>query len=180
MNHLQLVALGLGGLGLAGGAWALRSPETAQRFWRELPRNQTLGRFLMLVNVVWALFLFHKMKLGDWDWIKRVVYVSSPLIYWLIIRQANHYLGARSVALFLILAAKPVVNICFLRDESSRLVITTLAYLWVAAGICIVAVPHWMRDLIAFFQASPERWRRSCQIKIAASLTLIALAFFVY
>ena len=180
MNHLQIVALGLGGLGLAGGAWALRSPEVAQRFYRELPRNEKLGRVLMVVNVVWSLYLFHLMRLGGWEWIKPIVYAASPLIYWLIISQANHYLGARSVALFLILAAKPIVNICFLRDESSRLVITTLAYLWVALGICFVAAPHWMRDLIAFFQSRPDRWAWGCRMKMAGGAALIALAFLAY
>jgi len=180
MNNLRIVALILGGLGVAGGAWALCFPDVAQRFFRELPRNQTLGRILMAVNVAWALWLLEPMRLGEWEWIKRVLYVLGPVFYLLIIFYARNYLGARSVALFLILAAKPVVNICFLRDEPSRLAVTTLAYLGVAAGICLVAVPHWMRDLFSFFRARPERWAWGCRMKIAMGAALIALAFLAY
>jgi hypothetical protein len=82
--------------------------------------------------------------------------------------------------LFLILAAKPVTQICFLRDEPSRLVLTTLAYFWVALGICFFSAPHWMRDVIAFWQARPSRWIWGCRSKVAFGALLIGLALFAF
>lgn len=180
VNALQMVALGLGGVGVVAGMWAQKFPERTQEFCRGFPRNERIGRVLMLVDMAWSLYLFHKMNLGGWNQIKPVTYALSPLIYWFIITYVNQYLGARSLALFLILAAKPLVWICFLRDEPSRLVITTLAYVWVVLGICFFAAPHWLRDVIHFWQASPGRWAFGCRAKVVAGLGLIALGLFVY
>ncbi len=180
MNALKMVALGLGGIGVVGGAWALRFPKEAQDFLRKLPRNEMVGRVLMLVDVAWSIWLFNKMDLGGWNWAKQPVTVLSPFIYLYIIFLVNNYLGARSLALFMILLAKPVVNICFLRDEPSRLVITTLAYVWVVAGICIFSVPHWLRDWIGYWEASATRWAWGCRAKVAFGCLLIALGIFAY
>jgi hypothetical protein len=179
-HALSAVALCLGVFGLVGGIWALRSPDSAQRFCRGFPRNENIGRILILIDLVWSLLLLEMMNLGGWNQYKKIVYGLSPIIYIYIIRYVNHYLGARSLALFLILAAKPVVIICFLRDEPSRLILTTLAYIWVAMGMCFVAAPHWMRDLIAYFTASPVRWEWGSRLKVAASGCLLALGLFVY
>lgn len=180
MNALQLIALGMGGLGVGTGSWMLRSPQAAQRFLRQLPRNERVGRVLMAVNVAWSLWLFNQMNLYSWNARKPIVLWLGPLIYWFIIRYVNQYLGARSLAWLLILAAKPVLNVCLLRDEPSRLVVTVLACLWVVLGICFFCAPHWFRDWIAFWQATPGRWTWGCRSKVAFGGGLILLALFVY
>ena len=177
---LRAVSLCLGAVATGGGLWALWSPEVASRFCRELPRNQRVGRIVMLVDVVWVLWVFQPMRLGGWEWVKPILLYSSPVIYWFIVTHVNNYLGARSVAIFLILLAKPVVNIAFLYDTPARLVLVLIAYLWVAAGICFVAAPHWMRDLVAILQARPERWAWSCRAKVACGILLLALGFFAF
>ena len=175
-----MIAVGIGGLGVAGGVWSLRFPQKAQRFCRELPQNEEIGRVLMLINVVWSLILFNQMDLGGWNRVKPVIYALSPLIYWFIIRYVNNYLGARSLAWFLILVAKPVVKICYLRSEPSSLVLTTLAYIWVIMGIIFFSVPHWFRDWMAFWQANPNRWTWGCRSKVVLGCGLIALGIFIY
>ncbi|MDD2710953.1 MAG: hypothetical protein PHV34_23495 [Verrucomicrobiae bacterium] len=177
MNDLQILFLGLGMLCLAVALWAWSSPGTVLRFLQELPRNQALGKFLMLVNTVWALWLFHLMRLGDWDIYKQIILYAGPLIYWFIITHVTNYLGARSAGLLLILAAKPLLKICFLHDEPLRLVIVIIAYLWVLAGITLVAAPHWLRDFANFLGSKPKLWRWNCQLKAASGITLIILAF---
>lgn len=189
MNALQVVSLTLGGFGIVSGTCSLRFPHETQQFLQKLPRNETMGRLLMLINVAWSLYLFDQMDLGHWEKLylfgielktKLVVYVLSPFLYWFIIRYVNHYLGARSLAWFLILAAKPITRICFLSDEPARLVMTTLAYLWVILGILIFSVPHWLRDGLAFWQANSTRWIWGCRVKIILGGCLIALGLFAY
>lgn len=191
MNQLQAIALGIGLAGIATGFWGLYQIDHAQRFLRELPRNQMIGRILMAVDVAWSLYLFTKMDLGNsrfsflgvltsWNQLKQLVYLIGPLIYFFIIIYVNQYLGARSIAFFLILIAKPVLWVCFMRDETSRLVITTLAYLSVVMGIFFFAIPHWMRDMIHFWQANPSRWALGCKGKILFGACLVGLAVFAY
>jgi hypothetical protein len=191
MNALQGVSLLLGTLGGAAGIWSLTDREGAQRFLKNLPRNQKIGRVLMAVNVVWSLYLLGKMNLGGWNWIRPPLNPGAPnfiiwcflafAIWWFIITYVNQYIGARSIALLLILAAKPILSICFLHeDQPWRLVITTIAYIWIIKGICIFSVPHWMRDIVAYSAASPKLWDRSCYVKIGCSVVLLLLGFFVY
>jgi len=180
MNALQMIALGLGMAGLAASLWSMSFPQQAQKFFSAFPRNETIGRVLMLIDVAWCMWLLDKMNLGSWNEKKTIAYAISPFLYLLIITQVNHYLGARSLALLLILAAKPVVWVCFLRAEPSSLVLTTLAYLWVVMGICFFAAPHWLRDCVNFWCASPSRWTWGCRLKMTFSAALICLGLFVY
>lgn len=180
MNPLQLTALGVGAIGALTALWGLKSPESAKRFFRELPRNESIGRILILIDTIWSLYLLGKLNLGDWNWIKSVVYLLSPVIYFYIIFYVNHYLGARSFALLLILAAKPVLWLCFLRDDPARLVMVSIAYLWIIFGICIFSAPHWLRDIIAYFESNSQRWDWSCRAKFVFGLALVALGIFVY
>jgi hypothetical protein len=180
VNTLRFIALGVGAVSITKALWGLNSPESAKRFLRELPRNETVGRILMLIDTIWALYLLGKLNLGDWNWIKPVVFTLSPVIYFYIIFFVNHYLGARSLALLLILAAKPVLWICFLRDDPARLIMTSIAYLWIIMGICFFSAPHWLRDCIAFFESNPRRWDWGCRTKFVFGLSLVALGIFVY
>ena len=192
MDALKIVALLVGGFGLTGGVLALQFPNSMQAFLRRLPRNEALGRILIAIDLVWSIYLYRQWKfeiqwkplgiipLHIFDPKEPGIYFLAPLIYLFIIWYVNHYLGARSVALLLILAAKPVIQICFLSDEPWSLVMTTLAYLWVVAGICFVSAPHWMRDLIHFWQGNGARWKTWCWIKMIMGAGILALGLFVY
>jgi len=177
MTPFQILSFFIGGIALSVGFWSLQSPETAQRFSKSLPRNVWIGRVLLLIDMGWSLFLLNKMSLGDWDRLKPYAYALSPVVYWFIITYVNNYLGARSVGLFLILVAKPVLFICFLSESPWSVVGAALAYCWVVIGICIVAVPHWMRDLTNFWCATPKRWTLACGLRMVLGVFLIFIGF---
>ncbi|MCC7519686.1 MAG: hypothetical protein IT578_10945 [Verrucomicrobiae bacterium] len=180
MNALFLLSAGLGLLGLACGAWSLGRPEEARRFLRGLPRNLWLGRILFAADVIWAMVLLDRMDLGSLNAWKAIAFWASPAIYFYAIFRLDDYLGAQALALFLVLAAKPVLWICFLRDEPARLVLVFLAYAWAVAGGVFFCAPHWLRDLIALAEATPTRWKALARLKLAggALLLLLAVAFF--
>src|SRR5689334_3799532 len=114
---LPAVAIIAGLINVAGGWWALQSPQNAQQFMRELPRNQTLGRVLIGVDLVWSLYLYYESRLELGGYLEFFsphepgIYLLSPFIYFFIVKYVDNYLGARSVALFLLLVAKPVLVI---------------------------------------------------------------------
>jgi hypothetical protein len=180
MNYLKLIALFLGAIGILGGIWGLLRPGIVQRFLREFPRNEIIGRIFIFIDMVATLYLLHHQDLGSWNWIKGAVYWLSPLIYFYIIFYVKDYLGARGLAWFLVLVAKPVLWVCFMRDEPARLVVTTLAYMWIIIGLCTAAAPHWLRDGIAFWQVSSKRWISGCWAKIGLSTALLVLGIFFY
>lgn len=180
MNMLRLLAAGLGLLGLASGGWALKRPEDARRFLRELPRNQWIGRVLLAVDLVWALVLLDRMDLGGLNAWKTAAYWASPFLYFYVVLRLNEYLGAQAVALFLVLAAKPILWVCFQRDEPARLVLVVLAYAWAVAGAVFFCAPHWLRDLVALAEATPSRWKALARLKLAGGGFLLLLALFAY
>lgn len=185
---LKTLALALGGGGVVGGLWALRFPQQVQGLLRSVPRHVWLGRLLILVDVVWAIWFLNQMELGEWNWLKappsypkRWGYYGVVILgYLYIVLLLDDYIGARGLGIFMILLAKPVLAICFLRDETSRLVLTTLAYVWVVAGLCFFCAPHWLRDWIGWWSATERRWGLGCRAKIAFGCVLLALAIFAY
>lgn len=186
LSSFQNLALGLGGLGIACGLFARRHSETAQRLMRALPRNQAIGGALMLVNVIWSIILLcglelhgkiyvRGMDLGEWNFIKSYLLYGSPALYLFILFFVNDYIGARAIAWFMILVAKPILSICFVSDHPLKLVIVTIAYLWIILGIGIFSVPHWMRDLVLISQRNPKRWVLQYRIGLALSCLLVGI-----
>jgi hypothetical protein len=180
MNWLKIIALLLGTIAISTGIWALVSPEQVKRVLKDLPRNQTLGRLLMAINFALITYVLYHTDLRDWNWIKRPFFVLALPIYIFVISLVNHYLGARSIALFLLIIADPVLQVCFLREERSSLVITTLAYIWITLGICFFAVPHWFRDWISIWTSSAARIAWGGRFRIALGVCLILLGLFAY
>jgi hypothetical protein len=78
------------------------------------------------------------------------------------------------------LMAEPLLDAAFFRYESSRLVLTVLAYLLVVLGLTWVMVPYKLRDQIAWFSKSPARWRGVHGFVFAYGATLIALGLLSY
>jgi hypothetical protein len=180
MNWLKIIALLLGILSIATGIWALYSPDQVRRVLKNLPRNQTVGRVLMAINLILITYVLYHSDLRDWNWIKLPFFVLALPIYIFIISLVNQYLGARSIALFLLIVADPVLRVCFLREEPSSLVITTIAYIWITLGICFFMVPHWFRDWISFWTCVESRIKWSGRARVILGISLILLGVFAY
>lgn len=180
MNALRILSVGLGLLSLGSGVWCLKQQEAARRFLRKLPRNQAIGRVVFAADVIWAMALLSQMDLGSLNAWKPLAYWGSPFLYFYVVLRLNEYLGAQAVALFLVLAAKPVLSVCFPRDEPARLVIVALAYAWAVAGSVFFCAPHWLRDLVSACENRPAYWKKIAQIKLAGGAILLALAFLAF
>jgi hypothetical protein len=57
------------------------------------------------------------------------------------------------------LAAEPIISAAFLRPESWRLLLVTLAYIWLTLGMFWVGKPYLLRDQITWLTKSILRWR---------------------
>jgi len=189
MNHLKWLALGIGAFLVVVGWWCLQAPTHSKRVAVGVPRNVMLGRVLMLIDACWSIWLLNKMEIGFFDgtglggflgiFVKHW-WLGGLLVYLFVIFYVDHYLGARSIGLFLILAARPILWICFLRNEPSRLVLVVIAYLCILWGMCIVSAPHWLRDAIAYFEKTPQRWSCAARAKIVLGFVLIGLGLLAY
>jgi len=180
---LSAIATFLGSAALVLSVWALNHMEAYQKFLKEMPRNQSWARWLLLINVVWSAPLtanfLHSMEFPGWT--RTLVYfLAAPGVFLLIFFRVNQYMGARMVGWLMILMAKPVLYACLVRDERSKFVLVVLAYYWIIAGMWMIAAPHLFRDLIGLYLDQPKLLRKSLQFKGAFGVALIALALFVY
>jgi hypothetical protein len=180
---LSAIAAFLGSSVLILCIWALKHLDAYQKFLKDLPRNQTWARWLLLVNVVWSAPLtanfLQSMEFPSWTR-PAVYFFIAPAAFLLILFKVNQYLGARMVGWTMILLAKPVLYACLVRDEPGKFVLVVLAYLWIIMGMLIIAAPHFYRDFIQLYLDRPSLLRRSLKIKSAFGVLLIALALFAF
>jgi hypothetical protein len=180
---LRTIAILIGLLSLIGSAWALNSTASFEKFLQGLPRNQTWSRALRLINVIWSTPLtanfLRSMEVPD-QFLWMVYFIAAPVAFLYILRYVNNYLGARMVGWLMILAAKPILFACLVRNEPSKFVLVVLAYYWIITGMLMVAAPHFLRDIIAFYLEKPKLLRRMLQLKSAFGVLLIAMGLFIY
>ena len=58
-----------------------------------------------------------------------------------------------------LLAAQPLLESAFLREENSRLLLVVLCYVWIVTGMFWVGMPYTLRDQIGWVTASEDRWK---------------------
>ena len=73
----------------------------------------------------------------------------------------------------LVLAAEPMLEAAFLRPETSRLLVVTLAYVWAVLGMFYVGTPYVLRDQIAWLSKSPQRWTGAAIAGLAYGIAVL-------
>ena len=80
----------------------------------------------------------------------------------------------------LLLAAEPLLDAAFFRYETSRLVLTVLAYIFIVFGLIWVTMPYMLRDQITWLSKRAGRWRGVHALAFIYGGALIGLALFYY
>ncbi|MBV9463677.1 MAG: hypothetical protein JO317_05555 [Verrucomicrobiae bacterium] len=180
---LRFIAATLGVVTLIVTAWGLGAPDSFRRFLVDLPRNRTWASGLLVINVAWSAPLtanfLRSMEVNP-QWIGLVYWVLAPLAFVYILAFVHNFLGARMLAWFLLLCAKPILLACLVRDTPAKFVLVVLAYYWIFAAMFIVAAPHLFRDLLLLFAERPPLLRKAMLVKGAFGVALIALAIVAY
>jgi uncharacterized Tic20 family protein len=103
-----------------------------------------------------------------------------PIGYGLVLRFVGEFLAVRALGILCLLAAEPLLDAAFLRYETSRLVVTVLAYLLILAGLFWVAIPYVLRDQINWTTRSTFRWRCLHVIALIYGCVILTFAFTHY
>ena len=163
-------------LGLPG----LFQPRAVQNFARRLQRSLLAGVILLTIDLIWAFWLLSTMEMGEFSGFRRFLLVGLPVGYLLVLRFLEEFLAVRALGILCLLAAEPLLDAAFFRDEGSRLVVTVLAYLLVIAGLFWVTMPYLLRDQINWSAGTERRWRLLHVAAVACGATIIALAITQY
>ena len=148
----------------------------AQRF----PRSRVAGVSLLTADLVWSFWLLATMEMGEFSAFRRPLLIALPIGYVLVLRFVDEFLAVRALGILCLLAAEPLLDAAFLRYETSRLLVTVLAYLLIIAGLFWVTIPYLLRDQINWSARSAVRWRFIHGIALFYGVVILALAITVY
>lgn len=177
---LQTVGLLVGALLVAGHAIALLHARGVQQLLRRLPRSRGAGIVLLTLAAAWAFGLEAQIDLGEFTSYREVFLGVIAAGYVLTLVFVPEFLAVRALGMLCLLAAEPVVEAAFLHPQTSRLLLTALAYLWAVLGIFWVGKPYLLRDQIAWLTGSEGRWRVAALGGIAYGCALLAAALTQY
>lgn len=173
---LQSVGIAVGVLLLLGHAVAWVGGPTAMASAKSFPRSRVAATLLLIAAAVWAFLLVQDIDLGEFSRLRQVMLmgiVAGAILAWLYVEE---FLAARALGMLLLLAAEVLLESAALRTEPSRLLLVTLAYAWVLAGLFFVGMPYLLRDAVTLATASTRRWRLACLGGVAYGAALLVCA----
>ena len=179
---LDLYTMGLlvGALLILVHAVALIHGEGARALLRRFPRSREVGALLLTVDAVWAFTLVARIDLGEFSNYRPLFLAMIVAAYFLTLFFVEEFLAVRALGMLLLLAAEPVLEAAFLRPETSRLLLSVLAYVWATLGIFWVGKPYLLRDQIAWISKTETRWRLAALAGLVYGVAVVGAALTQY
>ena len=176
-RKLSHLSAGLGLLYALPSAWGLMNPAAFAAAMRKFPRYTPLGFLLTLAATGWFLYYVSLETNQDFVNLKTALYVGFGAVGVGACIFVRDFLPVRGLAVLLLLFAKLMCDSARMVESDWRLVIVTLAYVWVLAGMWFTISPWRLRDLILWSTASEARTRATCGLRLAFGLFVVVLAF---
>ncbi len=149
--------------------WMLLKPIESKNFFIKLPRNKTLGPWLMGAGMLWfwlliapdKLGIFSKlqMDLGEFNQAKNIMRILVPVAAAGMIMHVKEFLTIRAIGLLALMAAAPLLYAAYLEPPASRLLIPIFAYVLIFKGLFWVGMPFVMRDAITWVTKTDSRYK---------------------
>src|SRR6202162_396401 len=155
-------------------------PALVQTWVKRFPRSSIAGIILLSLVLVWSFWLLATMEMGEFSSFRRPLMIVLPIGYVLVMRFVDEFLAVRALGILCLLAAEPLLEAAFFRNETSRLLVTVFAYLLIVAGLFWVTMPYLLRDQINWSARSNTRWHTLHGIAAIYGLTILACAFMQY
>ncbi len=183
----MLYDLPLKPVGMALGAALILSHVLAFVFEKPLrknlpsfPRSPIFGQILLSIAAVWTLLIVWRIDLGEMQPHRQKLMLAVPLMYVLALWQMREFLAVRALGMLFLLAAEPLLDAAFLRPEPTRLLLPTLAYCWITAGLFWVGMPWLLRDQISWLVKSAQNFRLAAGAGVAYGTAVLACALLFY
>lgn len=177
---LSTVATFLGLILALPNLYGFLKPASFASAARKFPRHTTVGWVLTLLATGWFLYYVSLETVADFKNMKSFLYLLFGAVGIGTCIYVQDYLAVRGLAVVLLLAAKLMVDTARLEETDWRLVIVTLAYVWVFAGMWLTIAPWRLRDAIHWATASEQRTRWLSGIRLAFALFVVTLGVTVF
>ncbi len=155
---LKTIGLVVGVLLMLLHGLALLRGEAAREWARRFPRHRMWGIALITVAAIWAWWVAWVRNWGEFDSFRPLALGGIPVAWFLMIQFVDDFLAARALGIVMLMAALPLLEAAWLQPPASRLLVVSLAYAWVLAGMVWTSSPHKMRDWLDWFLPRPALW----------------------
>jgi hypothetical protein len=144
---------------------------------RKFPRNVPIGIALMLLATVWFLWILSQESVSDFAAYQNVLFVLFAAVGVGSCIFVQDFIAVRGMAVLFLLLAKLMVDTGrpMLGKTHWTLVIQTLAYVLVVAGIWLTVSPWRLRDFLNWATADEKRVRVGSVIRLAFGLFVAVL-----
>src|SRR2546430_2917091 len=176
--HLSLQTAGLiaGVFLLLIGLPGLIKPDLTRGFAERLPRSRVAGIALLTIALAWSFWLLATMEMGEFSSFRRPLLIILPVGFLLVLIFVDEFLAVRALGILFLLAAEPLLDAAFFRNETSRLLVTVFAYLLIVAGLFWVTMPYLLRDQINWSARTTARWRLTHALALIYGAVILACA----
>ena len=178
--RLSTLAVALGLLMALPQIFGLLRPSAFAAAMRKFPRSQPWGFLLMGLGTVWFLWNLSNESISDFAAYKNLMLFGFGAVGILTCVFVQDFLAVRGLAVVLLLLAKLMLDTARWHDSQWRLVISTLAYVWILAGMWFTVSPWRLRDLIQWSTASDSRIRYTSALRLALAGLVLILGLTVF
>jgi hypothetical protein len=166
------------GLGMAlPQIYGVMKPKEFAASVRKFPRNVPIGIALVLVATAWFLWILSQESVSDFATYKNVLFMLFAAVGVGTCIFVQDFIAVRGLAVLFLLLAKLMVDSgrTMLGKTHWALVIQTLAYVLVAAGIWLTLSPWRLRDFLNWATESETRVRVGSAVRLAFGLFVAVL-----
>ncbi len=172
------IVLGLGLL--ASHLWAWKNADKTKAFLRAFPRHYGWGAVLLTIDFIWGMIVLANMDMGEFFFLRKWFLTLVPIGFVAVLIYVKEFLSVRALGCLMLLVAGPVLSSAFLQPQLTRLLLPTLAYVWIIAGMYFIGMPYLMRDWIGWLLAKKGRWSLAIWSGVAYGAALLVLAVTTY
>ena len=170
--------------------YAFLKPEKTSELLKTLPRNYPAGVVLTVIAMVWFWFLVAPvgegflngigMDLGEFNGLKPILRLVVPVACFLVITQVREFLFVRGLGMVALMAAAPILEAAFLKEPTSRLLLSLFAYILLTKGLFWVGMPYTFRDAVTWVTKSSERFKKFALGGVIYGALVLFCALFFY
>ena len=174
-DHFGSINLFIGALFATYAVFALALPTQLNRGMKAFPRHRPTGLLLTAIALVWSAMFVDQMSLGELGKYKWLLYIITPVSYYLIIQYLDDLLASRALGGMLMLLPTMMVDSARWIPSPSRYVLIITGYVMVIIGIWLVLSPFKFRIWAEAMAAHPRRRVLSGVIAAAVAVACIVI-----
>jgi hypothetical protein len=165
---------------LAAHLWAWKNADKAKAFMRAFPRHYGWGAALLTIDFIWGMIVLANMDMGEFFFLRKWFLTLVPIGFVAVLIYVREFLAVRALGCLMLLVSGPVLASAFLQPQLTRLLLPTLAYVWIIVGMYFIGMPYLMRDWVNWLLAKEGRYGAAIWAGVAYGAALLLLAVTTY